>query len=94
MKITAVYAKASMERALAFSNTLLATDLRFHYATQIIHEDGSFWFLKNAFSMEDPENDGYVWIITEHFDELVFEKDEVVVTEWKNRLDFSDILKP
>lgn len=81
MKISSRFYQKSKERALAYSNTLTADDPCFNRVVHIVHEDGSMWLLRNAFSVTDAEDTDYVWIITEHFDELVFEHEEVTVTE-------------
>lgn len=83
MKIHTDTIAASKKRADAYSNTLFATDPRFSTAVQIVHEDGSLFFIKDAFEMVDPEDSHFLWVITEHFEEFVFERDEVCVSTWK-----------
>lgn len=77
----------SLARAIAYSATLTADDPRFAWHVEVRHVDGSLWYLRNAFHMAEqdtlgvpPEDRGkYVWVITEHFGELVFEAEEVTI---------------
>jgi hypothetical protein len=71
----------SEQRAAAYSATLLATDPRFNQAALVLHEDGSLFRIQCAFLMVDPQNPQWLWLITEHFGELVFDKDDIERTE-------------
>lgn len=69
----------SLANCIAYAVTLLADDDRFSHDVEVRHEDGSLWYLRKAFSMPDPENTRFIWIITEHFSEQVYDADEVTV---------------
>lgn len=76
MKITAMDKRASQARMRAYSDALDSTDPRFRGWVHLQHEDGSSWLLRSAFVMRDAGT-GYVWILTEHFEDLVFEDDKI-----------------
>jgi len=76
----------SEKRAKAYSATLLATDPRFNQAAQVLHEDGSLFRVQCAFVMADPDNPKWLWLITEHFGELVFDKDDIERTDESSSL--------
>lgn len=69
----------SLARAIAYSVALTADDPRFNQDVEVRHEDGSLWYLRAAFWMIDPNDDQWMWIITEHFGEQVFAAEEVTI---------------
>jgi hypothetical protein len=64
--------------ARAYDTKLLATDRRFRRAIQIVHEDGTVLFIKNAFLMEC-FMEGVAWIIyfSEHNSFNVYARDDL-----------------
>lgn len=67
----------SQRRAAEYSSSLLASDPRFNASALLLHEDGSLFRIQCAFTMSDPENPQWLWLITEHFGEFVFDKDDI-----------------
>ncbi len=62
--------KEAVELAKAYDSKLLATDPRFQQDVSFQHEDGSYFYWRNAFLME---KDKWVFVFTEHFGFHVFD---------------------
>jgi hypothetical protein len=43
---------------------------------RILHEEGTSFFLENAFIVEPDED--YIWVFTEHLSDLIFHKNELL----------------
>lgn len=71
--------ETSLANAIVYSATLKADDPRFLTAVEVKQHDGSMWYLRNAFWMPDPQDNQWVWIITEHFGEQVHDSADVTL---------------
>jgi hypothetical protein len=76
--------KVSLAQCIAYAVTLTADDPRFRQDVEIRHEDGTLFYLRNAFTMSDPDGhpedpEMYLWVISEHFGEFVLDASEVTV---------------
>src|SRR5678816_1465392 len=79
--------RASIARAAAYSAGLLATDPRFNNSALVLHVDGSLFRIQCAFTMKDPDEPRWLWLITEHFGEHVFDTDDIERIEESDSLD-------
>jgi len=67
----------SQQRMNKYSVRLPASDKRFLKNTEVVHRDGTMLRIHCGFTMEDPEDPQWVWLITEHFGDLVFDKEDI-----------------
>jgi hypothetical protein len=65
----------------AAKENIQATDPRFQNIIKVSHEDGSRYELPDAFSVDDPEDEEFFWVITEHQGYFVFSYDEAILFE-------------
>ena len=70
-----VQMNAAYNKMMEWGKKLTAYDFG-DTCVRIVHEEGSTFFLENAFIV-DPDDD-YIWIFTEHQGYLVFHKDELL----------------
>lgn len=71
--------KVSIAKCITYAAELRADDPRFNQDVEVTHEDGSHWYMRCGFWMPDPENHKYMWVITEHFGEMVFDVEDVTL---------------
>ena len=68
----------SAKKMKEYSAKVTATDPRFRNNIEVRHRyDGSVFKIHCGFVMEDPDDPQWEWLITEHFGDLVFAKDEI-----------------
>jgi hypothetical protein len=57
---------ASEERMNTWSRRLTSKEPRFRHWVSVYHSDGSQYLFNGAFIVDDPEDEEYVWVFTEH----------------------------
>jgi uncharacterized protein (DUF433 family) len=71
---------SSLARAMIYAAELPADDERWNQSVYVEHTDGSVFFLRCAFLLQDPEDPGWLWVISEHFEELAFPREAIEVS--------------
>lgn len=69
------------ERAFWYAAKVRTEDERFNRAVSVEHDDGSVFYVKQAFLVQDPEDPLRLWLITRHFGEIVLGKHDVKAEE-------------
>ena len=68
---------ASNKRLEAVSSKLVAASFGYLYWVLVIHEEGTTYTFRNAFMQFDPEDNNYLWVLTEHQGDHVFAINEL-----------------